>query len=74
MKFGHQALEKRMFSHDEFWVSNVPAKDNKYKLLARAGRQVQEVYLDDESGPRGRKEVGAKSTRPRPLSLTCNRV
>ncbi|PUZ75261.1 hypothetical protein GQ55_1G142200 [Panicum hallii var. hallii] len=26
-------------------ITQVPAKDNKFTLLARAGRQVQEVYL-----------------------------
>ncbi|KAL6638692.1 hypothetical protein ACP70R_023803 [Stipagrostis hirtigluma subsp. patula] len=46
VQFGRQALEKRVVSQDlELWLSNVPVKDNKFKLLARAGRQVQEVYL-----------------------------
>ncbi|OEL31600.1 hypothetical protein BAE44_0007380 [Dichanthelium oligosanthes] len=42
VQFGRQALEKRVVSQDlELWLSNVPAKDNKFTLLARAGRQSQ---------------------------------
>ncbi|OAY70516.1 30S ribosomal protein S1, chloroplastic [Ananas comosus] len=45
-KLGRQGLEKRVVSQDlELWLSNVPAKDKQFTLLARAGRQVQEVYL-----------------------------
>ncbi|KAL5684340.1 hypothetical protein ACJX0J_010725, partial [Zea mays] len=40
VQFGRQALEKRVVSQDlELWISNVQAKDNRFTLLARAGRQ-----------------------------------
>lgn len=46
VRLGRQGLEKRVVSQDlEIWLSNVPAKDKQFTLLARAGRQVQEVYL-----------------------------
>uniref|UniRef100_A0A6V7QST5 S1 motif domain-containing protein n=1 Tax=Ananas comosus var. bracteatus TaxID=296719 RepID=A0A6V7QST5_ANACO len=46
VQLGRQGLEKRVVSQDlELWLSNVPAKDKQFTLLARAGRQVQEVYL-----------------------------
>ncbi|WOL17944.1 hypothetical protein Cni_G26737 [Canna indica] len=46
VELGRQGLEKRVVSQDlELWLSNAPAKDKKFTLLARAGRQVQEVYL-----------------------------
>jgi predicted RNA-binding protein with RPS1 domain len=42
---GRQAVEKRVVSQDlELWLSNAPAEDG-YTLLARAGRQVQEVMV-----------------------------
>ncbi|XP_065041877.1 uncharacterized protein LOC135675539 [Musa acuminata AAA Group] len=46
VRLGRQGLEKRVVSQDlQLWLSNVPAKDKQFTLLARAGRQVQEVYL-----------------------------
>ncbi|KAJ0969152.1 hypothetical protein J5N97_022029 [Dioscorea zingiberensis] len=43
VSFGRQGLEKRVVSQDlELWLSNLPARDNQFTLLARAGRQVQE--------------------------------
>ncbi|XP_047071419.1 4-hydroxy-3-methylbut-2-enyl diphosphate reductase [Lolium rigidum] len=58
VKFGRQALEKRVVSQDlELWLSSVPAKDNQYKLLARAGRQVQEVYLTTSLDQEGVKKA-----------------
>ncbi|XP_020247720.1 uncharacterized protein LOC109825301 isoform X2 [Asparagus officinalis] len=46
VRLGRQGLEKRVVSQDlELWLSNIPAKDKQFTLLARAGRQVQEVYL-----------------------------
>ncbi|XP_062213998.1 uncharacterized protein LOC133915020 isoform X2 [Phragmites australis] len=58
VQFGRQALEKRVVSQDlELWLSNVPAKDNKFKLLARAGRQVQEVYLTTSLDQEGIKKA-----------------
>ncbi|KAL5218361.1 hypothetical protein ABZP36_019045 [Zizania latifolia] len=58
VKFGRQALEKRVVSQDlELWLSSVPAKDNQFKLLARAGRQVQEVYLTTSLDQEGIKKA-----------------
>ncbi|XP_034574777.1 uncharacterized protein [Setaria viridis] len=58
VQFGRQALEKRVVSQDlELWLSNVPAKDNKFTLLARAGRQVQEVYLTTSLDQEGIKKA-----------------
>ncbi|XP_042448764.1 30S ribosomal protein S1 homolog [Zingiber officinale] len=46
VRLGRQGLEKRVVSQDlQLWLSNAPAKDKHFTLLARAGRQVQEVYL-----------------------------
>ncbi|TVU44098.1 hypothetical protein EJB05_03530 [Eragrostis curvula] len=58
VQFGRQASEKRVVSQDlELWLSNVPVKDNKFKLLARAGRQVQEVYLTTSLDQEGIKKA-----------------
>ncbi|CAA7405011.1 unnamed protein product [Spirodela intermedia] len=46
IRIGRQGLEKRVVSQDlQLWLSNVPAKDNQFTLLARSGRQVQELHL-----------------------------
>ncbi|KAG0498478.1 hypothetical protein HPP92_003169 [Vanilla planifolia] len=46
VRLGRQVLEKRVVSQDlELWLSSVPANDQQFTLLARAGRQVQEVHL-----------------------------
>lgn len=46
VRIGRQGLEKRVVSQDlELWLSNVPVKNKQFTLLARAGRQVQEVHL-----------------------------
>lgn len=58
VQFGRQALEKRVVSQDlELWLSSVPAKDNQFKLLARAGRQVQEVYVTTSLDQEGIKKA-----------------
>ncbi|KAH7664169.1 Nucleic acid-binding proteins protein [Dioscorea alata] len=58
VSFGRQALEKRVVSQDlELWLSNVPAKGNQFTLLARAGRQVQEVYLTTTLDQEGIKKA-----------------
>jgi len=47
VKIGRQVLEKSVVSQDlELWLSNMPVEGGKFTLLARAGRQVQEVYLE----------------------------
>ncbi|XP_077229667.1 nucleic acid-binding proteins superfamily isoform X2 [Tasmannia lanceolata] len=46
VRIGRKGIEKRVVSQDlELWLSNEPVKDNQFTLLARAGREVQEVYL-----------------------------
>ncbi|KAK1271647.1 hypothetical protein QJS04_geneDACA004392 [Acorus gramineus] len=48
VKIGRQGLEKRAVSQDlELWLSNAPAKDNQYTLLARAGRQFRPIRISD---------------------------
>lgn len=43
---GRMALEKRVVSQDlELWLSSAPVEDGNFTILARAGRQVQEVHL-----------------------------
>lgn len=65
---GRQATEQRVVSQDlELWLTNVFVEDG-YNLLARAGRQVQEIHvvtkLDRESIKRAIKRATsvAKST------------
>lgn len=58
VRLGRQGLEKRVVSQDlELWLSNVPAKDKQFTLLARAGRQVQEVYLTTTLDQEGIKKA-----------------
>ncbi|XP_031481819.1 uncharacterized protein LOC116251599 [Nymphaea colorata] len=46
VQIGRQGFEKRVVSQDlELWLSNKPASDGQFTLLARAGRQVQEIQL-----------------------------
>ncbi|OVA08678.1 Ribosomal protein S1 [Macleaya cordata] len=46
VRISRQGFEKRVVSPDlQLWLSNAPAVDNQFTLLARAGRQVQEVHL-----------------------------
>ncbi|GJP36605.1 hypothetical protein CLOM_g21094 [Closterium sp. NIES-68] len=43
---GRQAVERRVVSQDlELWLSNAPAAEGQFTLLARAGRLVQEVQV-----------------------------
>ncbi|KAH6821953.1 Nucleic acid-binding proteins superfamily [Perilla frutescens var. hirtella] len=46
VKISRQGFEKRVVSQDlQLWLSNAPPTGDKYTLLARAGRQVQEIQL-----------------------------
>ncbi|KAJ8634381.1 hypothetical protein MRB53_027717 [Persea americana] len=46
VKIGRKGFEKRVVSQDlELWLSNAPVEDKQFTLLARAGREVQEIYL-----------------------------
>ncbi|KAI5079774.1 hypothetical protein GOP47_0005253 [Adiantum capillus-veneris] len=43
---GRVAIEKRVVSQDlELWLSSAPVENGNFTLLARAGRQVQEVHV-----------------------------
>ncbi|CAM8918109.1 unnamed protein product [Rhodiola kirilowii] len=53
-----QGFEKRVVSPDlQLWLSNAPAVDNKFTLLARAGRQVQEIQLTTSLDQEGVKRT-----------------
>ncbi|KAM1049889.1 hypothetical protein TB2_031235 [Malus domestica] len=46
VRISRQGFEKRVVSQDlQLWLSNSPAINRKFTLLARAGRQVQEIQL-----------------------------
>ncbi|KAL5702946.1 hypothetical protein ACHQM5_028102 [Ranunculus cassubicifolius] len=46
VRISRQGFEKRVVSQDlQLWLSNEPAVGNQFTLLARAGRQVQEIQL-----------------------------
>ncbi|KAL4591155.1 hypothetical protein LXL04_004105 [Taraxacum kok-saghyz] len=46
VKITRQGFEKRVVSQDlQLWLSNAPPNGNQFTLLARAGRQVQEIQL-----------------------------
>ncbi|GAB2227875.1 hypothetical protein Droror1_Dr00009703 [Drosera rotundifolia] len=46
VKITRQGFERRVVSPDlQIWLSNAPSAGNKVMLLARAGRQVQEIQL-----------------------------
>lgn len=58
VKIGRQVLEKRVVSQDlELWLSNMPVEGGKFTLLARAGRQVQEVHLETSLEREGIKQA-----------------
>ncbi|KAL9660130.1 hypothetical protein QQ045_024941 [Rhodiola kirilowii] len=53
-----QGFEKRVVSPDlQLWLSKAPAIDNKFTLLARAGRQVQEIQLTTSLDQEGVKRT-----------------
>ncbi|KAH9679977.1 hypothetical protein KPL71_026355 [Citrus sinensis] len=46
VRITRQGFEKRVVSQDlQLWLSNAPPSGKKFTLLARAGRQVQEIQL-----------------------------
>ncbi|KAI3854107.1 hypothetical protein MKX03_008872 [Papaver bracteatum] len=58
VKISRQGFEKRVVSPDlQLWLSNAPAVDNHFTLLARAGRQVQEVHLETTLDQEGIKKA-----------------
>ncbi|KAJ7957289.1 30S ribosomal protein S1-like [Quillaja saponaria] len=45
-RISRQGFEKRVVSQDlQLWLSNAPPTNQRFTLLARAGRQVQEIHL-----------------------------
>ncbi|XP_062164787.1 uncharacterized protein LOC133871362 [Alnus glutinosa] len=53
-----QGFEKRVVSQDlQLWLSNAPPTNQKFTLLARAGRQVQEIHLTTSLDQEGIKKA-----------------
>lgn len=58
VKIRRQVFEKRVVSQDlELWLSNMPVEGGKFTLLARAGRQVQELHLETSLEREGIKQA-----------------
>lgn len=58
VRISRQGFEKRVVSQDlQLWLSNVPPSDNMFTLLARAGRQVQEIQLATSLDQEGIKKA-----------------
>ncbi|XP_010532722.1 PREDICTED: uncharacterized protein LOC104808678 isoform X2 [Tarenaya hassleriana] len=58
VKINRQGFEKRVVSQDlQLWLSNTPPADGKFVLLARAGRQVQEIQLATSLDQQGIKKA-----------------
>ncbi|CAA0839394.1 Nucleic acid-binding proteins superfamily [Striga hermonthica] len=58
VKISGQGYEKRVVSQDlEIWLSNAPPKGDRFTLLARAGRQVQEIQLSSSLDQDGIKRA-----------------
>ncbi|RDY11840.1 30S ribosomal protein S1, chloroplastic, partial [Mucuna pruriens] len=53
-----QGFEKRVVSQDlQLWLSNAPPTNQRFTLLARAGRQVQEIHLTTSLDQEGIKKA-----------------
>ncbi|KAL5542820.1 hypothetical protein UlMin_010530 [Ulmus minor] len=58
VRISRQGFEKRVVSQDlQLWLSNAPAINQKCTLLARAGRQVQEILLTTSLDQEGIKKA-----------------
>ncbi|KAK9288493.1 hypothetical protein L1049_016952 [Liquidambar formosana] len=58
VRISRQGFEKRVVSQDlQLWLSNAPAVDKQFTLLARAGRQVQEIQLTTSLDQEGIKKA-----------------
>ncbi|KAM1797533.1 hypothetical protein ACFX12_031707 [Malus domestica] len=58
VRISRQGFEKRVVSQDlQLWLSNSPALNRKFTLLARAGRQVQEIQLTTTLDQEGIKKA-----------------
>ncbi|KAL8162891.1 hypothetical protein V2J09_014380 [Rumex salicifolius] len=57
-KIRRQGFERRVVAQDlQLWLSNAPAVNNQFVLLARAGRQVQEIQLTTTLDQEGIKKA-----------------
>ncbi|XWS22285.1 hypothetical protein CRYUN_Cryun29cG0021300 [Craigia yunnanensis] len=58
VRISRQGFEKRVVSPDlQIWLSNAPPSDDMFTLLARAGRQVQEIQLTTSLDQEGIKKA-----------------
>ncbi|EXB87082.1 30S ribosomal protein S1 [Morus notabilis] len=58
VRITRQGFEKRVVSQDlQLWLSNAPTLNQKFTLLARAGRQVQEIQLTTSLDQEGIKKA-----------------
>ncbi|KAI8010749.1 hypothetical protein LOK49_LG06G02279 [Camellia lanceoleosa] len=58
IRISRQGFEKRVVSQDlQLWLSNAPAIGEQFTLLARAGRQVQEIQLTTSLDQEGIKRA-----------------
>ncbi|THG23335.1 hypothetical protein TEA_010783 [Camellia sinensis var. sinensis] len=58
IRISRQGFEKRVVSQDlQLWLSNAPAIGKQFTLLARAGRQVQEIQLTTSLDQEGIKRA-----------------
>lgn len=58
VRISRQGFEKRVVSQDlQLWLSNAPPMGDQYTLLARAGRQVQEIQLTTSLDQEGIKRA-----------------
>ncbi|CAJ1850672.1 unnamed protein product [Sphenostylis stenocarpa] len=58
VRISRQGFEKRVVSQDlQLWLSNAPPTNQKFTLLARAGRQVQEIHLTTSLDQEGIKKA-----------------
>ncbi|KAK7280855.1 hypothetical protein RIF29_08387 [Crotalaria pallida] len=57
-RISRQGFEKRVVSQDlQLWLSNAPPSNQRFTLLARAGRQVQEIHLTTSLDQEGIKRA-----------------
>ncbi|KAE9587841.1 hypothetical protein Lal_00029466 [Lupinus albus] len=57
-RISRQGFEKRVVSPDlQLWLSNAPPSNQRFTLLARAGRQVQEIHLTTSLDQEGIKRA-----------------
>ncbi|TKY47789.1 30S ribosomal protein S1 [Spatholobus suberectus] len=58
VRISRQGFEKRVVSQDlQLWLSNAPPTNQRFTLLARAGRQVQEIHLTTSLDQEGIKRA-----------------